>query len=897
MEENLELRVVALQGAAAEVLCALELQHLLIGRSHECTYPPEILSLPCLSCISPEDQALLASDFKEQRFIREALAPFQVNLKLLKELKPNVIITQDRCEACGGGLDELQKACGRLIFGDDKRCRLLSLKPLMIEDIFQNIQSVANVCYSSGKGKKLVANLKTRWKHAMQRSPQWADGVPRINVACLQWLEPLIGAGYWIPEIVACAGGFNMFGDVGHHSPVISWPEFMHADPDVIIIVCLGLNIERASSVLALLQNANQWRQLRAVIAKRVYVVNGERYFNLPGTTVVDSAELVVEILYGSRNEQTFLYHGNGYVRWEVRNNVEHAVPSNGLQSLARRSNQGTVGAEDLEGEHAGRRGILEDCLMEKEVQNGRVTFVSHMHSDSDSTVSSEKKASVLASSRKGNGWDDCCEEGHVGYNKSASMFRMNSSKRNKDLVDNRSKTGRRLDFSSSSILDSLAEISLADSNPSALKVIGEVSGQQYSGHSMDSTLTDQASPSLHEGRFADAVDQSSGAKLVTNVRHYAVPPTLEMDFSACYTKDPTMHNAGAIAKRSCETSPVKGSPFSAGRSSNARSSWASISSSGTLSEKEVLSKMWASTEAAAKCQSSEALRGSIKRGKYSHDSAKIVPDCVDIATVYKLVVGTDVQLDKRSEEVKNNNATSGRKRCRAKHPQADPSLNKKPMGAVQNGTNAMSKSFDCTLRLRNSKLSVFSQKALALRNLIFKAVKELPFADCLLLSGGLGSTILAEAAQLAFPKSYRIGVTVLAGPDAKDKHFSPLISKEYDMKHIVVGGGDKGNPVDLLEMQLDFVVETLQTFNPSEIQKAIALAAALREAKRLGFSSVVTGDGADELFAGHYCMQSMTEDEFDCYRYQQISSMTYSSVSLGTAVGIKVGLASLLVS
>jgi iron complex transport system substrate-binding protein len=163
------------------------------------------------------------------------------------------------------------------------------------------------------RGERLAASMQQRL-HAVSRSV--VEFPDRLTVACLEWLDPLMSAGNWVPELVEIAGGRAVLGVAGKHSPYMTWEQLLDADPDVIVILPCGFDIPRTTAELHLLVRSPHWPQLSAVRNHRVYITDGNQYFNRPGPRVVESAEILAEILHLKRDHPDALrHHGSGWVR------------------------------------------------------------------------------------------------------------------------------------------------------------------------------------------------------------------------------------------------------------------------------------------------------------------------------------------------------------------------------------------------------------------------------------------------------------------------------------------------------------------------------------------------------------------------------------------------------
>lgn len=286
-------RVVSLLSSATEIVCALGCEHLIVGRSHECDYPLSILGLP--QCSRPRIDVTGSSrdiDERVKSSANQGLSLYEVDGPRLRELCPDVILTQTQCEVCAVSLKDVEAAvCGML----EAPARLVSLHPNSLADLWRDIRLVAAELGVAEQGEMLVGRLEGRLSR-LQAATEQLGSPPRV--ACLEWLDPLMAAGNWVPELVEIAGGENLFGTAGLHSPWMEWDDLIAADPEVIVALPCGWDIAKASLELAPLASRPGWRELQAVCSGRVYVTDGNQFFNRPGPRLVESAEILAEMFH-----------------------------------------------------------------------------------------------------------------------------------------------------------------------------------------------------------------------------------------------------------------------------------------------------------------------------------------------------------------------------------------------------------------------------------------------------------------------------------------------------------------------------------------------------------------------------------------------------------------------
>lgn len=284
-------RIISLIASSTEIACALGFQANLVGRSHECDFPPGIERLP--ACTAPKfktDVASLEIDRQVKNILAQALSVYRVDAEKLRELRPDVILTQSQCEVCAVSLRDVEQALCTWL---DSRPRIVSLEPNGLADVWQDIRRVAGVLGAPARGEELASQLVARTERiaAQARAIQ-----PKPTVACIEWIEPLMAAGNWVPELVEMAGGVNLFGVAGMHSPWMEWGDLRAKDPDVVLVLPCGFDIARTRQEMAVLTRQPGWENLRAVREGRVYLADGSQYFNRPGPRLAESLEILAEV-------------------------------------------------------------------------------------------------------------------------------------------------------------------------------------------------------------------------------------------------------------------------------------------------------------------------------------------------------------------------------------------------------------------------------------------------------------------------------------------------------------------------------------------------------------------------------------------------------------------------
>ncbi len=309
MDQIPQKRVVTLIASATEIVSALGCADWLVGRSHECDFPSQVSKLPVLT--EPKfkvEGSSLEIDKRVKAIVEEGLSVYRVHADELDSVSPDVIVTQDQCEVCAVSLPDVEQAVCEITNSD---ARVVSLRPDALNDVWTDIAKVADALDITARGDELIGSLKARMS-ALAEDAKTLGARPRI--ACVEWIEPLMSGGNWMPELVEMAGGDNLFGEAGKHSPWMEWEQIRDADPDVILVMPCGFGIARTLEEMPLMAAREGWADLKAVKDDRVIVADGNQYFNRPGPRLAESLEIMAEVCHPGHFD--FGHEGTGWVRF-----------------------------------------------------------------------------------------------------------------------------------------------------------------------------------------------------------------------------------------------------------------------------------------------------------------------------------------------------------------------------------------------------------------------------------------------------------------------------------------------------------------------------------------------------------------------------------------------------
>ena len=302
-----ELRIVTLLPSATEIVAALGLGAQLVGRSHECDWPPEVTALPV--CTRPRlalDGTSAEIDREVTEYAAQALSIYELDRDMLCALKPTHIFTQDHCEVCAVNLKDVEAALAEDL---GSAVEVISLSPMRLGEVWASIRQA---------GRALGVDADDCCRALTGRIARIAAGGMEFSaappsVAAIEWSDPLMAAGNWLPELVAIAGGKSLFGDAGEHSPRLEFADLSAAEPDILVFMPCGYGLDKTADEAEQLLRTPAWAALPAVRAGRAYAVDGNSYFNRPGPRLVESAEILAEICHPE--SYAFGHEGVGWRR------------------------------------------------------------------------------------------------------------------------------------------------------------------------------------------------------------------------------------------------------------------------------------------------------------------------------------------------------------------------------------------------------------------------------------------------------------------------------------------------------------------------------------------------------------------------------------------------------
>lgn len=295
-DRHLMPRIVSLLPAATEIAAGLGLMKDVVGVSHECDYPAEANDRPRVTYCPVHNAGLTSREVDEwvRRALRENGTIYTIDEPLMRELRPDVILTQKLCDVCAVGYGTVARLAQTL----PGPPQVVNLEPSSLSDIFEDIRRVANACGVSQRGVGVVAELTSRVDRVRDRTANITD---RPRCFLMEWVDPPFCSGHWGPELVEIAGGYDPLGRRHQPSAEIKWEAVVEAQPQVIVLALCGYNNERARADYELIKKFPGFDLLPAARNGRIYIVDANAYFSRPGPRIVDSLEQLAGILHPDR--------------------------------------------------------------------------------------------------------------------------------------------------------------------------------------------------------------------------------------------------------------------------------------------------------------------------------------------------------------------------------------------------------------------------------------------------------------------------------------------------------------------------------------------------------------------------------------------------------------------
>ncbi|MFC6905185.1 ABC transporter substrate-binding protein [Halalkalicoccus tibetensis] len=287
------MNVVTLLPSATEIVSALGVSP--VGTSHSCDHPPEVRELPEITRSSVDEDADSATIDEQVLSAERAGGVYEVRMDALERADPDLIVTQGICDVCAVDTVLVREAVAEL----DLDCEVLTTDPHSLEDVFSDIERIGRALGREERAAELVADCRARVERVRERAP--ADPEQRPRVLDIDWMDPVMIGGHWVPELVEVAGGEYGIVDPGEASTPVEFERVGEYDPEALVVAPCGFGIEQTTENIDELREREGWSDLAAARAGRVSLIDGSAYMNRPSHRLVDSLELVASALHPDR--------------------------------------------------------------------------------------------------------------------------------------------------------------------------------------------------------------------------------------------------------------------------------------------------------------------------------------------------------------------------------------------------------------------------------------------------------------------------------------------------------------------------------------------------------------------------------------------------------------------
>ncbi len=288
------MRIVSLIASATEMVAALGKAGDLVGISHECDWPKEAVEGRSVVTSPKMDvrKSTLEIHNDVQEILSKGLSVYNIDVEKLKELRPDIIITQDQCEVCAVTYEDVLKATKGCL---GENIKVVNLHPDSLGDIFEDILKVGEALGVRDRAEKLLGEIRVKMANIAKKigdvhgdAPQKRGTSPRPRVICLDWTSPFMAAGYWMPELVEMAGGINGITQKGEHTKIVSLEEIKAFNPDMTVVMPCGYTIAQT------LENRADLKGLPG----KIHIVDGNTYMNRPGPRILESLYILAGLFH-----------------------------------------------------------------------------------------------------------------------------------------------------------------------------------------------------------------------------------------------------------------------------------------------------------------------------------------------------------------------------------------------------------------------------------------------------------------------------------------------------------------------------------------------------------------------------------------------------------------------
>lgn len=289
------MNIVSLFPAATEWIYVLSGGDQLVGRSHACDYPEQVQSLPAVTHVEMDEASASAAIHQEVvERVQEGRRLYSLDVDLLESLEPDLVVVQEQCDVCAVSREDVEEALEG--WAAERKPQILSLNPMTLKEALDSGLRIGRTIERMEDAMEFIGASEQRLKRLQQEVG--GEHVDRPSVACLEWMDPLMTAGHWMPDVVEMAGGRAVLAEKGAPSRTVSWEQLLEADPDCLAVMPCGYTVAQTVQDLASLLEKELWYELSAVKREQVYLLDGRAYFNRPGPRLYRSIELLATALH-----------------------------------------------------------------------------------------------------------------------------------------------------------------------------------------------------------------------------------------------------------------------------------------------------------------------------------------------------------------------------------------------------------------------------------------------------------------------------------------------------------------------------------------------------------------------------------------------------------------------
>lgn len=286
-------RIASLLPSSTEMVFALGAGDQLVGVSHECDFPPEAVGLPVLTRNRVSTEGSSGEiDARVRDALTRALAVYDVEEQRLAELRPDVIVTQDLCEVCAVSFADVERAVAKLA---GPQCRIVSLSPTRLDEVFDGLRQVAAAIGTEARAEARIAEYRARMSDIADRAAALGT---QPRVLTIEWLDPVMIGGTWMPELVRLAGGEALVSEPGDHAPTLDEAALGELEPDVVLIKPCGFRLPRTRDELGPLRQLLARLDWPAWRSGSIWLADGNAFFNRPGPRLVESLEILAACVH-----------------------------------------------------------------------------------------------------------------------------------------------------------------------------------------------------------------------------------------------------------------------------------------------------------------------------------------------------------------------------------------------------------------------------------------------------------------------------------------------------------------------------------------------------------------------------------------------------------------------